>query len=119
MSGIPFRTTRWAFRRVCGCVISSHLGAPHENGDGPGHDGRKPIGGFGGDEFREDGFEDGKAGVDDSEQGFHAGKEGDEGIESLRIIAVNLEGDADAGEGDTADTKFSIVKILSGGIGPI
>ena len=119
MSGVPFSAAGLAFCRVCSCVISSHLRAPHENGDGSGHDRGKPIGGFGGDDFREDGFEDGKAGVDDSEDGFHAGEQGDEGVDFLGVIAGILEGDADAGEGNAADTEVSIVNIVSGGMGPI
>lgn len=112
LSGIPFHSARRPSHRVPRREIGTHLRGSHENGNGTRHDRGEPVWGLGGDDFCENGFEDGKAGVDDSEESFETGEEGDEGVDLLRVSADVLDGAADAVDGYGADAGVSLLILF-------
>ena len=82
------------------------------------HDRIEPIRGLSRLEgFREEGFHDGEAGVDDAKEGFKAGEEGDEGVDLPAIGADVFVRDADADNGYDADARGNVseARILRGG----
>lgn len=57
------------------------MGRANEDRYAPGHDRGEPGGAFVGVELGEYGFHDRKTGIDDAEEGFQAGEEGDEAVD--------------------------------------
>lgn len=90
-------------------------GRVHDAAAGGRSDGGGPSPEFGIAEFGEDRLHDGETSIDDAEQGFEAGEESDQGVDTLGVLSMNLSCYADADQGYDADTgaRFLLVRCSS------